>query len=179
MEPRGSNWWQSVAIRVGADAAKTKPKPLPWIACSCRKERMVRRGSTVRVGQRALQKPRKPGLSRFLVCIDLVLLARAVGVEHVVEQSGFWRPLMTPKSASLWPNTPTPTRPRESNVPSLRALSSGFVRATLQDNPSMTADEIRTIVTGGEGQTLEFKETTAQMPRAVKTLAASVIMNRA
>jgi hypothetical protein len=42
----------------------------------------------------------------------------------------------------------------------------------------MTADEIRTIVTGGEGQTLEFK-TTAQMPRAVKTLAASVIMNRA
>jgi hypothetical protein len=64
-------------------------------------------------------------------------------------------------------------------VPSLRALSSGFVRATLQDNPSMTADEIRTIVTGGEGQTLEVKETTAQMPRAVKTLAASVIMNRA
>lgn len=54
------------------------------------------------------------------------------------------------------------------------------VRArTLQDNPSMTADEIRTIVTCGEEQTLEFKETTAQMPRAAKTLAASVIMNRA
>jgi hypothetical protein len=53
------------------------------------------------------------------------------------------------------------------------------VRATLEDNPSMTADEIRTIVTGGEGQTLVVKETTAQMPRAVKTLAASVIMNRA
>jgi hypothetical protein len=64
-------------------------------------------------------------------------------------------------------------------VPSLRSLSSGFVRATQQDNPWMTADEIRTIVTGGEGQTLEFKETTAQMPRAVKTLAGSVIMNRA
>jgi hypothetical protein len=43
-------------------------------------------------------------------------------------------------------------------VPSLRSLSSGFVRATQQDNPWMTADEIRTIVTGGEGQTLEFKE---------------------
>jgi hypothetical protein len=41
----------------------------------------------------------------------------------------------------------------------LRALSSGFVRAALQDNPSMTVDEIRTIATGGEGQTLEFKET--------------------
>jgi hypothetical protein len=43
----------------------------------------------------------------------------------------------------------------------------------------MTADEIRTIVTGEERQTLELKETTAQMQRAVKTLAASVIMNRA
>jgi hypothetical protein len=43
----------------------------------------------------------------------------------------------------------------------------------------MTADEIRTIVTGGQGQTLEFKETTAQVPRAVKTLAASVLMTRA
>jgi hypothetical protein len=64
-------------------------------------------------------------------------------------------------------------------VPSLRSLSSGFVRATPQDNSWMSADEIRTIVTGGEGQTLELKETTAQMPRAVKTLAASVIMNRA
>jgi hypothetical protein len=64
-------------------------------------------------------------------------------------------------------------------VPSLRAQSSGFARATLQDNPSVTADEIRTIVTGGEGQTLEFNETTAQMPRAVKTLAASVMMHRA
>jgi hypothetical protein len=60
----------------------------------------------------------------------------------------------------------------------LRALSSGFVRATLQDNPSMTADEIRTIVSGGDGQTLD-KETTMQTPRAAKTFAASVIMNRA
>jgi hypothetical protein len=61
----------------------------------------------------------------------------------------------------------------------LRALSSGYVRATLQDKPSMTVDEIRTIATGREGQTLEFKETTAQISRAVKTFAASVIMNRA
>ncbi len=70
---------------------------------------------------------------RQSVCIDLVLLARAV----------------------VWMSC-----------------------ATLQDNPSMTADGIRTIVTGG-GQTVEFMETTAHMPRAVKTLAASVIMNHA
>ena len=44
---------------------------------------------------------------------------------------------------------------------------------------SMTADEIRTIVSRGEGQTLELKVAIAQMTRAVKTLAASVIMNRA
>jgi hypothetical protein len=43
----------------------------------------------------------------------------------------------------------------------------------------MTADEIRTIVTCEEGQTLELKAAIAQMLRAVKTHAASVIMNRA
>jgi hypothetical protein len=37
-------------------------KPLPWVATGCRKRHMVRRGSTVRVRQRALQKPRKSGL---------------------------------------------------------------------------------------------------------------------
>jgi hypothetical protein len=31
-------------------------KPLLWVATSCRRDRMVRRGSTVRVRQRALQK---------------------------------------------------------------------------------------------------------------------------
>jgi hypothetical protein len=39
-----------------------KPKPLPWVATSCRAPKMVRRGSTVRVRQRALQKPRKTRL---------------------------------------------------------------------------------------------------------------------
>jgi hypothetical protein len=38
-------------------------KPLPWVATSCPDPKMVRRGSTVRVRQRALQNPRKsPGL---------------------------------------------------------------------------------------------------------------------
>jgi hypothetical protein len=40
----------------------------------------------VRVRKRALQKPRKRG---FRVQIDLPVVARAVGVEHVLEQSGF------------------------------------------------------------------------------------------
>jgi hypothetical protein len=45
---------------------------------------MVRRGSTVRVRQRALQKRRKSG---FRVQVDLLVAERAVGVEHVVEHS--------------------------------------------------------------------------------------------
>jgi catechol 2,3-dioxygenase-like lactoylglutathione lyase family enzyme len=37
-------------------------KPLPWVATSCPDPKMVRRGSTVRVRQRALQERRKPAL---------------------------------------------------------------------------------------------------------------------
>jgi len=43
----------------------------------------------------------------------------------------------------------------------------------------MTADEIRTIVTGGRGKRSSSKRQPRKMPRAVKTLAASVIMSRA
>jgi catechol 2,3-dioxygenase-like lactoylglutathione lyase family enzyme len=43
-------------------------KPLPWVATSCPDPKMVRRGSTVRVRQRALQKPRK---SRLFVSKEL------------------------------------------------------------------------------------------------------------
>ena len=39
-----------------------KRNPLPWVATGCRADHMVRRGSTVRVRQRALQKSRKAGL---------------------------------------------------------------------------------------------------------------------
>jgi hypothetical protein len=38
--------------------------PLPWVATGCVRRSMVRRGSTVRVRQRALQKPRKSRLFR-------------------------------------------------------------------------------------------------------------------
>jgi hypothetical protein len=34
-----------------------KPNLLPWVATGCRGRQMVRMGSTVRVRQRALQKP--------------------------------------------------------------------------------------------------------------------------
>jgi hypothetical protein len=45
---------------------------------------MVRRGSTVRVRQRALQNPRSPG---FSVQDDLLFVARAVGMEPFMELS--------------------------------------------------------------------------------------------
>jgi hypothetical protein len=42
MEPRGCNWWQSVANATGAETHADKPKLLPRVANGCRKERMVR-----------------------------------------------------------------------------------------------------------------------------------------
>jgi hypothetical protein len=46
---------------------------------------MVRRGSTVRVRQRALQNPRKSG---FIFRVDLHALQYAVGMEPFMELSG-------------------------------------------------------------------------------------------
>src|SRR5438046_7895208 len=43
---------------VGPENGSDERKPLPWVATSCRSERMVRRGSTVRVRQRALSDTR-------------------------------------------------------------------------------------------------------------------------
>ena len=52
-------------------------KPLPWVATSCPDPKMVRRGSTVRVRQRALQSPSKSGVShRTLYRANKVLLTR-------------------------------------------------------------------------------------------------------
>ena len=58
----GAPWLQPVAIIGKSDrraSCNNKPKPLPRAAISCENERMVRRGSTVRVRQRALQKASK------------------------------------------------------------------------------------------------------------------------
>jgi hypothetical protein len=54
--PYGAPWLQPVANGRKCSASRrgeNKPKPLPWVATSCREERMVRRGSAVRVRQRA------------------------------------------------------------------------------------------------------------------------------
>jgi hypothetical protein len=83
MEPRGCNWWQSVANQIGAES----PKQAKSVAAGCHRlpEKMVRRGSTVRVRQRALQKPRITG---FLFRIDLQVLERGAGMEPFMEPSG-------------------------------------------------------------------------------------------
>src|SRR6266550_4354997 len=55
----GAPWLQLVAISGKSDGrgrAENKPKPLPFVATGCREKYMVRRGSTVRVRQGALQK---------------------------------------------------------------------------------------------------------------------------
>src|SRR6266511_3542925 len=60
-------------------------KPLPWVATSCPDPKMVRRGSTVRVRQRALQKPRSRG---FFVCVQSVGRPMRAGMEPFMELSG-------------------------------------------------------------------------------------------
>jgi hypothetical protein len=70
MEPLWSPVVATGGDRSQIAQAQTPPKqakPLPWVATGCRKQRMVRRGSTVRVRQRALQKRRITGLFP-LVC---------------------------------------------------------------------------------------------------------------
>src|SRR5437016_14448879 len=55
----GAPWLQPVADGRKSNRLedrRNKPKPLPSAATSCRLERMVRRGSTVRARQRALAK---------------------------------------------------------------------------------------------------------------------------
>src|SRR5438046_4497465 len=53
---------------VGPENGSDKRKPLPWVATSCRSERMVRRGSTVRVRQRASLTACKSVL--IVVCVE-------------------------------------------------------------------------------------------------------------
>jgi hypothetical protein len=60
---------------------RNKPKPLPWVATACRDERMVRRGSTVRVRQRALKSPE---IGIFVVWGDMT--------EHLLFREGVTRP---------------------------------------------------------------------------------------
>jgi hypothetical protein len=83
MEPP---WLQPVATgrKSGRpDTPENKRKPLPSVATRCRKQRMVRRGSPVRVRKRASQRPRKPG--PFLSGRP-ALLSTCSGVKTVLEK---------------------------------------------------------------------------------------------
>src|SRR5436190_22956677 len=64
-------WSRAVATGgkwVGPENGSDKRKPLPWVATSCESERMVRRGSTVRVRQRASLTACKSVLG--VVCVE-------------------------------------------------------------------------------------------------------------
>jgi hypothetical protein len=68
MEPSGRNQWQPVANGGASQTAETKPKPLPPVATSCRSDRMVRRGSPVRVRKRELDR-KAPQNARLFFCL--------------------------------------------------------------------------------------------------------------
>jgi hypothetical protein len=101
----GDNRWQIGRPRNGG----IKPKPLPPVATSCRGTLMVRRGSTVRVRQRALQKRRK---SRFLFGENLHDLQRAVGMEPFMEPSGSERTLQSIGNGRIRPDCLTTSHGR-------------------------------------------------------------------
>jgi hypothetical protein len=84
MEPSGRNWEQPVANATVSKNGSNGLKLLPWVATGCRDPKMVRRGSTVRARQRALQKSRKAGLS---LSIGLHIQQRALGMELIMEPS--------------------------------------------------------------------------------------------
>jgi hypothetical protein len=53
MEPSGRNRWQAVANGTASKTPQTSQNRCPWVAASCLRRSMVRRGSAVRVRQRA------------------------------------------------------------------------------------------------------------------------------
>jgi hypothetical protein len=60
MEPSSRNQWQSAANGLSAKNRENRRNPLPWVATGCHDPKMVRRGSTVRVRQRALGRRKSP-----------------------------------------------------------------------------------------------------------------------
>jgi hypothetical protein len=80
-------WSRAVATARKPDSVETRsntPIGNRWQPAATVSERMVWRGSTVRVRQRALQKRRN---RRFLVQTDLLRVERAVGMEPFMELS--------------------------------------------------------------------------------------------
>jgi hypothetical protein len=88
----GAPWLQPVATGRKSRSLhnpRNKPKPLPWVATACGLERMVRRGSPVRVRKRACPKAPQCGL----LPLQLVALPPAcTGMEQVLEQPEENRP---------------------------------------------------------------------------------------
>src|SRR5918995_3433637 len=101
--------------RSSCETAQTSGKPLPSVATSCRRSSMVRRGSTVRVRQRALQKYRKAGLSLSDRLAHLTTCIR-YGADYGAFRSG---------SASL--------RPAFSSLYEARAVAGAADRARRRD----------------------------------------------
>jgi hypothetical protein len=102
----GAPWSQPVANGGKCSHARNrenKRKPSRWIATGCVRRSMVRRGSTVRVRQRALQKPRTSGL---LCSRRLAGSAPCGGYGAVYELSSYERRRRP---------APVETRPRKAN----------------------------------------------------------------
>jgi hypothetical protein len=76
-----------------AENGSASANRLPWVATGCLSRSMVRRGSTVRVRQRALQKSRKAGPS---VHVGLQSHQRASGMELFMELPGLRRLFVEP-----------------------------------------------------------------------------------
>jgi hypothetical protein len=84
----GAPWLQPVAISrksTECRSGRNKPKPLPWVATSCRSERMVEEGGLRFESGRGLCK--SAARRRFLVHADLRRAQRAVGMEPFMELS--------------------------------------------------------------------------------------------
>jgi hypothetical protein len=86
---------------------------------------MVRRGSTVRVRQRALQTPRKSGL---FVRIDLLLVDRAVAMElfRELSVSERLRNRVSSGNTGFEPVGNTVAMRQQIQTPAVRAASLGF-----------------------------------------------------
>jgi len=109
-----------VAISGKSDArgsGENKPKPLPWVATGCVRSSMVRRGSTVRVRQRASAKCLQIG-----ICCRLFeqhagtrgyIRGKRVARRHLATPSG------TASESHLWPSLRGSPCKRASSVASL------------------------------------------------------------
>jgi hypothetical protein len=123
MEPLWSPWLQPVAITgktLRAGNRRNKRKPLRRVATGCLRSSMVRRGSTVRVRQRALQKPRKS--LGFRPDLDRRRGKGRRGVRH--HRRGMARPSRC-RAGKTWPHAPTERASAEASRLPVRAAPAG------------------------------------------------------